>query len=126
MTFFFDNNIGSFVAEGLHAFGEDVCHITEHFPVDTADEVWLEFVGRKGMCLVTRDRMIRRRPIELEALRRHRVGAFFLAGKRMGKWDQIRQIIRAWSMMKETASRTRPPFAFRVNPSGSKVERLPL
>ncbi len=126
MTFLFDNNIGPFVAEGLRAFGEDVCHLTEHLSAETADEVCLEFVGKKGMFLVTRDKMIRKRPIELEALKRHNVGAFFLAGKKMGKWDQIRQIIRAWPTMKETASRTRPPFAFRVNQAGSKVERLSL
>lgn len=126
MTFFFDNNIGSFVAEGLRAFGEDVCHLTEHLPAETADEVWLEFVGKRGMFLVTRDKMIRKRPIESDALRRHNVGAFFLVGKKMGKWGQIRQIIRAWPAIKEAASKTSPPFAFRVNQAGSKVQPLSL
>ncbi len=126
MRFFFDNNIGPNIPKGLCAFGEEACHLVDHFDPDTPDEVWLEFVGRQGMCLVTRDDKIRRRPAELEALRRHNVGAFFLAGKKMGRWDQIRQIIRAWTLMKDAASKTRPPYAFRVNASGSKVVRLEL
>jgi hypothetical protein len=126
MTFFFDNNIGPSLAAGLHAFGEDVCHLTDHLPPDTTDEVWLGFVGQRGMFLVTRDMMIRKRPSQLEALKRHNVGAFFLVGKKMGKWDQIRQIIHAWPAIKETASKTRPPFAFLVRRAGNKIVRLPL
>jgi len=126
MTFFFDNNLGQFLVQGLSGFGEDVCHLTEHFQEDTPDEEWLRFIGKHRMLLVTRDQKIRKRPIELEALKRHRVGAFFLGGKAMGRWDQIRQIIRAWPGIKDAANKTQCPFAFKVNRSGSKVERLSL
>jgi hypothetical protein len=126
MTFFFDNNLGQFLVRGLEGFGEDVVHITEHFQGDESDEVWLEFVGKKGMFLITRDQKIRKRPIELEALKRFRVGAFFLGGKAMGRWDQIKQIIRAWPKIKEISNKTRRPFAYNVNRSGSKLVRLTL
>lgn len=123
---FFDNNTGAFLARGLCAFGEDTCHLTEHFPPNTQDEVWLQFIGQKGMFLITRDKMIRRRPNQLQALRRHSVGAFFLLGKNLDRWGQIRQIIQAWPHIKDAASKSRPPFAFSVSSSGTKVERLPL
>jgi len=126
MTFFFDNNIGQFIVSGLRGFGEDVCHLTDYFAPDTPDEVWLTFVGQQGMFLVTRDKRIRRRPLELDSLKRNRVGAFILIGKQMGRWDQIEQIICAWPNIKDAAASASPPFAFRVNRFGSKVERLPL
>jgi len=126
MTFFFDNNIGQFMVLGLRGFGEDVYHLTDHFPPDTRDEVWLRFVGDQRMALVTRDKRIRRRPLEVDAIKRHNVGAFILVGKQMGKWAQIEQVIHAWQKMTEAASSTPTPFAFRVNRSGGKLERLPL
>lgn len=126
MTFFFDNNLGDYLVKGLRGFGEDVSHLIEHFPADTPDEEWLEFVGTEEMFLLTRDQKIRKRPMELAALKRHKVGAFFLGGKAMGRWDQIKQIIRAWPRIKETANSTNRPFACRVNRSGSKIDKLPL
>ena len=56
MTFFFDNNIGRFIAKGLQGFGEDVIHLTDHFPPDASDEERLRFVGEQGLFLVTRDK----------------------------------------------------------------------
>jgi hypothetical protein len=126
MTFFFDNNLGQFLVKGLKGFGEDVVHLTRYFQADTSDEVWLEFIGKKGMFLITRDQKIRKRPIELEALKRYKVGAFFLGGKTMGRWDQIKQIIRAWSIIRDFAGKTRLPFAYYVTRSGNKVVRLSL
>jgi len=126
MTFFFDANIGDFMVRGLRGFGEDVCHLTEHFPADTIDPVWLQFVGQHGMWLVSRDKRIRRRPAELQALTRYQVGAFFLVGKEMGKWAQIGQIVHAWPRITEAAATTKAPFAFRVDRYGHDVSRLPL
>ena len=124
MTFFFDNNLGQFLVRGLKEFGEHVCHITEHFDADTDDEEWLEYVGERGMFLVTRDEKIRKRPVEWEALKRHKVGAFFLGGKHMGRWAQIKQVIRAWQQMKDIAGREHRPFAYRVNFHGTKVKKM--
>jgi len=126
MTFFFDTNIGDFMVHGLRGFGEDVSHLTEHFAPDTVDSVWLEFIGKSGMFLITRDKRIRRRPAELAALKRFRVGAFFLIGKEMGKWAQIEQVVHAWPRIKDAATRTAVPFAYRVDRYGANVLQVQL
>lgn len=126
MTFFFDNNIGLFIVQGLRAFGEDVTHLTEHFTPNAKDEDWLKFIGQNGMFLVTRDKRIRRRPLELDALRRNKVGAFVLVGKEMDRWSQIEQVVRAWPKIREASAATPLPFAFRVNRFGSRLDKLPL
>jgi predicted nuclease of predicted toxin-antitoxin system len=124
MKFFFDNNLSHRLVDGLRGFGEEAIHITEMFPADTTDEVWLQHVGKSGMFLITRDHRIRWRPNELAALSKHNVGAFFLGGKNRSGCELIQQVVRNWPGIKELAARSHRPFAFRVPPSGKAI--IPL
>jgi hypothetical protein len=126
VTFLIDENLGEPLARGMKAFGEDVVHLRDHFPKGTSDEVVLERLGKDGWFLITRDERIRRRPGELAALKEHSVGAFFLAGKGLGRCALIRQLVRNWHRIKEHAHKRRPPFALRVPPRGTKFTLLPL
>jgi predicted nuclease of predicted toxin-antitoxin system len=126
MTFFFDNNLSEGLCAGLKAFGEDVTHLREHFADDAPDHEWLPFVGQNAMVLVTRDERIRYRPVELHALRQHRVRAFFLGGKNRTRWQIIEQVVRNWVRMKDIAEKTNPPFAFLVPAKGAKMSRIQL
>jgi predicted nuclease of predicted toxin-antitoxin system len=126
MKFFIDNNLPQQLANGLKGFGENVMHLTEQFPPDTEDVGWLTYVGSLELILVTRDERIRHNPFELKSLREHKVGAFFLGGKNRKRCDLIQQIVRNWPRMKELASKTDRPFAFRIPPTGSKIVSIPL
>lgn len=126
MSFFFDNNLSPQLSQGLKAFGEDVIHLKELFDEDEEDPIWLEYVGTNGHVLITRDDRVRRNPSEVEAIREHRVGAFFLGGKNRSRCELIQQVVRNWPRIKETAKKTNVPFAFRVPPSGTKLDRIPL
>ncbi|MFH1185423.1 MAG: DUF5615 family PIN-like protein [Chloroflexota bacterium] len=126
MRFFFDENLGPQLSNGLKEFGEDTCHLRDHFAAGTPDETWLEFIGQRGWFLLTLDKRIRRRPLEKAALKKHRVGAFFLLGKNMGRWDYICQVVRAWHKIKEAAANERPPFAYQVDKRGASITRLSL
>jgi hypothetical protein len=48
-------------------------------PRGTADEVWLKLAGKNGWIVLMRDQRVRHRPLEIDALRSARVGAFVLA-----------------------------------------------
>ena len=126
MRFFVYNNLGENHAKGMKGFGEDVVHLKEFFAPDTDDPVWLARIGAEGWYLVTRDLHVRKRPGELEALKEHSVGAFFLGGKNRTRCELIRQLVTNWPRLKELASKTRAPFAYRVPPSGTKIRQLPL
>jgi len=126
MKFFFDNNLSVHLVKGLKGFGENVMHLQDKFEEDEADEGWLTDIGQKGLFLITRDDRVRFRPAELEALKRHRVGAFFLGGKNLTRCQLIQQIVRNWPAIKEYARKTTRPFAFRVRPSGGKLVKIPL
>ena len=126
MRFFVDHNLSRQLATGMKAFGEDVVHLTEFFPENVDDTDYLRHIGSEGWFLVTRDKRIRYRPAELEALRQSGVGAFFMGGKNRTRCELIQQLVRHWPRMKELARKTPVPFAFRIPPSGTKFTTLPL
>lgn len=127
MKFFFDNNVSPKLAGAMKCLEGDeaVLHLTDRYAPDTPDEEWLEFIGREGIVLISRDRMIRKRAGEFLTFRRHKVGAFFLTGKDVGKWGEARQIINAWENIKDLAGRTKTPYVYQVS-RHSKVTRIPL
>jgi predicted nuclease of predicted toxin-antitoxin system len=126
MKFFFDNNISEHLAHGMREFGEDVAHLKDHFPQDASDTEWLQYVGENDIVLVTRDEAIRWRPAELFAVRRFKVGAFFLGGKTLNRCQLIQQVVRNWPRIKEMAASESRPFAIRVPPNGTKFTKLNL
>ncbi len=126
VEFFIDSCFGHQLDDGLKAFGEKVTHLTEHFAEGEGDPEWLRVIGDKGLVLVTRDLKIRWRPLEIKALREHRVGAFFLGGKNMAICQTIQQVVRNWPRMKDLAAKTKRPFMYRVPPKGVKIAPLPF
>lgn len=127
MKFFFDNNLSDKLVLGLRAFGEEnVSHLTEHFNEDTRDVDWLEFIGKNRMTLITRDERIRWNPAELAAIRKFKVGAFFLGGKNLDRCRLIQQVVRNWPRIKELTISTRRPFAYRIPPNGKQYSSINL
>ena len=98
----------------------------DHFAAGTPDEIWLEVIGQRGWFLITTDKHIRRRPLERDALKKYKVGAFFLLGKKMGRWDRIRQVVRVWHKILDKAVSDRPPFAYQIDRHGTDITRLPI
>lgn len=127
MNFFFDHNLSHRLAHAMRLLDEDetIIHLTDRFPNDTADETWLEVIGREDMILITKDLKIRKHPAELEAIRRYRVGAFFLIGKDLNKWMIVKQLVLSWENIKTLSRDTPRPFAFQV-PLRGKITRLSL
>lgn len=126
MKFFIDNNLSPHLAAGMKAFQEPVVHLRDMFPEDTDDVVWLPEIGRNEMFLITRDWETRKKPAELQSIKDNKVGAFYLGGKERNRCQLIRQLVLNWPRIKELAHKTRRPFAFRVPPTGKKIEPIIL
>ena len=124
MKFFFDNNIGKNVSDGLKAFGEDTIHLKEKYDPATEDQIWLAEIGQAGWFLITKDNRIRGKNHELQKIREHKVGAFFLTSKDMGKWDIIRTLVLNWDRIKELAQKTNRPFFYSIRKNSNKIEPL--
>ena len=78
-VFFLDRSLGKHVvADALRQAGVEVRIHTDHFAENELDEVWLREVGRHGWIVLTKDKNIRHRVLELSALITARVSAFIL------------------------------------------------
>jgi hypothetical protein len=118
---FLDNNLSPHLARALHALlepdGDQVVHLSDRFPQNTADQDWIEVLAAEGgWVVISADRRINKNPLEREAWRRSRLVVFFLAPQ----WRKARSIeiawrlIRWWPRIREQAAMVQPPAAFEV------------
>lgn len=126
--FAFDENLSLQLAQAMQLLDSavDVKHTTELFGLGAEDPDFLPKLGAEVRFLVTRDTRQRKRPAELDAWKRHSVGAFVLGGKNLDAWALVTQVVLGWPKMKEAAAKTTRPFAYRVRPAGGKLEPLSL
>ena len=117
LEFFVDRSLGRHrVAQILRAAG---WKLRTHHEVygdrdqDVPDVEWLEFCGREGLPVLTRDRRLRHRPAEIAAILRFGVRAFVVTGgslradEQAGRFDRSRQRI-------EEACSASGPFVYSV------------
>src|SRR5690606_15944240 len=74
---FIDRSLGRKIAEPLIAAGVTVHLHDDYFEQGANDEVWLTEVGQRKWSVLTKDKRIRHRAIEREALLGAKVKAFF-------------------------------------------------
>lgn len=79
------------------------------------DDEWLERCADEGWIVLTKDKRIRRRPAEIEALRIHSVRAFVLASGNLTAEVQARRFIENRARI-EAACEESGPFVYSVQP----------
>lgn len=129
LKFFFDEGLGQNLAKAMRLVGKDVEHVLDKFPSGTKDEEWLDYIGRNGYVLVTKDKAIRKRPNEKAMLVKHKIVAFYLSGSEKSGHDIWKQLANAWEKMEAKAyqqQKTGRAGAFLVHAAGGKIEPLPL
>ena len=130
IEFFVDAGLGLNLVTGLRDLGyPNIEHIYEKFPVGVLDEVWLEYVGKNKLVVITRDKMIRKNPKEKAALRKYGIVAFYLGGDNLSIKEMGKQLINAWDKMEACAERQYKKGvagAFIIRPRGNKIEVIPL
>jgi len=85
LTYFVDECLGRhFVTDALRNAGAHVEVHHEHFRSGAPDAEWLPVIGERKWIVLTKDRHIRRREIEINAIVNARVRAF-VAGRRAGR-----------------------------------------
>ena len=130
IDFFVDAGLSQKMVEGLRTWGfTNVVHIHEIFEVGTRDEVWLEYVGKKGLVVITKDKMIRKNPKEKAALIKYGIVAFYLGGDKISIKETAKQLVNSWEKMEACAARQkkkRVAGAFIIRPRGGTIEEIPL
>lgn len=113
------------MAEALKLVREDVCWLEDHFAHWAKDTEWLPVVGASGWLVVMRDKKVRTRPGERQAIIDHRVGCFILnQGSDPTKWEYLKLLALTLDAMLERFEQTARPFIFTVNRDGDMSQVL--
>lgn len=89
------------------------------FAQDTPDEEWLTRAGQMGWIVLTKDKFIRKRPLERKALLAAYVRAFVFTGGNMSGVEMAESLVAAIPRMLRIIATTPPPFIARVTGSGT-------
>ena len=91
------------------------------------NEEWLPVIGEAGLVVITRDKRIRRRPIELRMWVRYKVRGFVLTGRMSQSTDSSLEVLEAhWGAIEqEIASGPSGPWTFSVTREGLRRIDLP-
>ena len=110
LTFYTDECLGKQVPAALVSAGYSVKPWYNHF-AGVADVEWLRAIGDRRWILLTRDKNIRRRPLEVEAIINAGVRAFVLTATELRGVEQSEIFVKAMPRIVRIC-RHRGPFVF--------------
>ncbi len=96
----------------------------EHFATATSDAEWIAEVGRRDWVVLTKDRRIRHRPLEIAAVVATPVKLFVLIGGELTGAEMAAILVRQLPAMTRIAISEPAPFIARVSRSRISIERL--
>lgn len=119
LVLFIDASLGqNIVPEALRLAGVKVVAHDEEFAPGTPDTDWLQEVGRKGWIVLTKDKRIRYREIEKQALQSAGVAAFVFAGSNRSGVEIGDAFVKALPAIRRLVEATPRPFIASVTASG--------
>jgi PIN like domain len=115
---FVDRGLGRYlVPQALRDAGLVVHTMVEVFgsrEQDVADDEWLERAGRDGWIVFTKDKRIRYRHVEIEAIRTHGVKAFVLASGNLTGQQQAARFVANLGRIR-TVAQEDGPYVYAVH-----------
>jgi predicted nuclease of predicted toxin-antitoxin system len=120
LTFFLDRSLGrEIIATALRQSGLRIEIHDDHFAADERDEIWLRDVGNRGWIVLTKDRRIRYRTIEREALLSSGVRAFVLTSGNVTGQEMAQLFVKSINRMKRFLAKNRGPFVAKITRGGA-------
>lgn len=117
LTFYFDVCFGRRFPESLrHArppFNVEYQHKAK-FKQTMKDDDWLAIRGQRNWIAFSHDRKFHNIDVEIEAIKQHQVGCFYLWGAEAETWDKLRCFARGYDDIMRLARHATKPFIFHV------------
>ena len=91
-------------------------------PQGAKDPQWLPIVGKAGLVLLTRDKRIRKRPVERKALLDSGLRACFqTTGGQLNLFEQLQLWLRFWSEIEDLVAQEPGPWLASVTRAGVRI-----
>jgi PIN like domain len=120
-----DRSIPRSVAEGLKQVRSDVTWLEDIFRHDEKDAVWLKQAGNEGWMVILRDKKIRTRRGERDAIVESKVGCFILnQGKDPTRWECLKLLALTLDEMERIYGVEPRPFIYTVSREGRMTSVL--
>ena len=116
--FFIDRCLGRNLADSLRNVGATVEIHDDHFEQDIEDEDWLREVGKRNWVVLTKDKKIASRSLELEAVAEGNVRLFALVDGNVRGVVMAQAFVNALENMQRFIRGNQAPFIAKVYQSG--------
>ena len=125
IVFFVDRSLGKHaVVNALREAGARVEAHDDHFEQNTEDPDWIPEVSTRGWVILTKDARIRKRPIELGAIRAAKARVFVITNQAMKGSEVAELFVKYLKRMEKLARSERSPFWATVTSSGIRVTEI--
>ena len=91
----------------------------DHFPQNADDELWLTEVGKRGWIVLTKDKWIRRRALERDALLAAKLKAFCFMSGNVSFDDMAKIIVDALPAIRKVVETNNRPFIAGIYRDGA-------
>ena len=119
-TLFLDRNLGRhIIADRLRSEGMKVEVHDDHLPLDAPDEDWVALVGRKRWVAVTKDKNVRYRAAELDAIRRHSARVMVIRMKNATGSDIAELLVKGRRRIARFSTKASASFVAGIYGSGT-------
>ena len=119
LTYFLDESLDSVsVALALREAGADVVRHTERFHRGVVDELWLGEAGKNAWVVLTRDKRIRYRRLERNALQAAKVRAFVFTGGNVTAKETGSILARSLAKLGRICQSVQGPFIYHIGRAG--------
>lgn len=126
-TFFLDRTIDNpIVLNGLRGIGCSVIPHHELFRHDEDDSVWIEEVSKKGYIIITNDKKIRSRALEIKSVIIHKARMLCLTNGNMSSSTQLEVLKSGMDLIKKHIQKAEPPYIVKVRRGDSKNQKVSL
>ena len=123
---FIDRSLGKqIIATALRAAGFQVEVHDDHFSPDARDQEWLTEVGRKGWIVLTKDKKIKHRALELAAVVAVNARVFTLAAGGVQGSEMANIFVKAMPKIRSYVDANDPPYIIRVTRSAHLAKIYP-
>ena len=95
-------------------------------PRGAPDTEWIPAVAERGLIVITRDKKLRTKPVEIRALWEHWLRVFCIGGKKdLTTWEWLARVVKHWARMEELIEQRGPgPWIYMLN-EGTVDEFVP-